>query len=43
VRSSLYTRAAIHPVAASAAAVGAGLVLTALWRNRERDLPADAA
>jgi NAD(P)-dependent dehydrogenase (short-subunit alcohol dehydrogenase family) len=33
VRRSMYTRASIHPVLSSAAAVGAGLLVTMLWRT----------
>lgn len=33
VRNSLYTRAAMHPMLASAAAVGAGLIMAAAWHS----------
>jgi short-subunit dehydrogenase len=33
VRGSMYTRAAMHPMMTSAAAVGAGLLLSAWWRS----------
>jgi short-subunit dehydrogenase len=36
VRKSMYTRATIHPVVTTAAAVGAGLLLGTLWRSGER-------
>lgn len=35
VRKSLYTRATMHPVVTTAAAVGAGLLLSTLWRSSE--------
>jgi short-subunit dehydrogenase len=36
VRRSMYTRAAMHPLFTTAIAVGAGLLVTALWRPSER-------
>jgi short-subunit dehydrogenase len=33
VRRSMYTRAVIHPMLSSAAAVGAGLLVTMIWRS----------
>ena len=35
VRNSIYTRASIHPVLTGVAAVGAGLLLAALWRGHD--------
>ena len=35
-KSSLYTKASLHPKAMGLAVVGAGLALTSLWRTRQR-------
>jgi NAD(P)-dependent dehydrogenase (short-subunit alcohol dehydrogenase family) len=34
VRNSLYTQASMHPILTGAAAMGAGLLVAALWRSR---------
>jgi short-subunit dehydrogenase len=39
VRNSLYTRASIHPMLTGVAAMGAGLIVAALWRSANAQRP----
>jgi hypothetical protein len=41
VRNSLYTRASMHPMLTGAAALGAGLLVAALWRSTTNGEPTD--
>jgi short-subunit dehydrogenase len=43
VRKSLYTRASMHPLLTGAAAVGAGLLVAALWRGNGEHVPSRSA